>query len=57
MRGAPKEASYDAEHMRPMRRADGDSLTPRPADIPIILRILPTGERMEFNLPRAPVIT
>jgi SAM-dependent methyltransferase len=46
LREALRTASYDAEHMRPMLRADGDSLTPRPADIPIILRILPTGDRL-----------
>jgi len=39
-------AHYDTEHMRPMLRADGDSLTPRPADIPIIVRLLPKGERL-----------
>ena len=46
LREALKTASYDAAHMRPMLRANTDTLTPRPADIPIIVRLLPKGDRL-----------
>ena len=46
LRAALKTASYDAAHMRPMLRADTDTLTPRPADIPIIVRLLPKDDRL-----------
>lgn len=46
LREALRTASYDAAHMRPMLRADTDTLTPRPADIPIIVRLLPKGDRL-----------
>jgi SAM-dependent methyltransferase len=46
LREALRTASYDAAHMRPMLRADTDTLTPRPADIPIIVRLLPRDDRL-----------
>src|SRR5512132_2572894 len=38
-----RSAGYDAKRIRPMLRADSDSLTPRPSDVPIIARLLPKG--------------
>ena len=46
LREALRTASYDAAHMRPMLRANTDTLTPRPGDIPIIVRLLPKGDRL-----------
>jgi methylase of polypeptide subunit release factors len=41
---ALQSAGYDAKRIRPMLRADSESLTPRPADVPIIVRLLPNGD-------------
>jgi len=38
-----RSAGYDAKRIRPMLRTDSDSLTPRPSDVPIIVRLLPKG--------------
>ncbi|HET9808181.1 MAG TPA: hypothetical protein VFQ66_00700, partial [Candidatus Limnocylindria bacterium] len=46
LRMALRTAAYSADQMRPMLRADGDNLNPRPSDMPIILRLLPKGDRL-----------
>ncbi|MEP6695116.1 MAG: methyltransferase [Chloroflexota bacterium] len=45
-RSALASAKYDVEHMRPLLRAESNNITPRPTDIPIIVRMLPKGERL-----------
>ena len=50
LREALRSGGYEPQRMRPMLRADGDNLTPRPADIPIVLRLLPRGERLSALL-------
>ena len=46
LREALRSGGYEPQRIRPMLRADGDNLTPRPADIPIVTRLLPKGERL-----------
>ncbi len=46
LREALRSAGYDAKRIRPMLRADSDSLTPRPSDVPIIVRLLPKGDQL-----------
>jgi len=46
LREAFDSAHYDTAHIRPMLRADSDSLTPRAGDIPIVVRLLPKGDRL-----------
>ncbi len=46
LREAFSTAQYDAPHIRPMLRADSDNLTLRPADLPIIVRLLAKDERL-----------
>ena len=46
LRQALDSAHFDIAHIRPMLRADSDSLTPRADDIPIVVRLLPKGDRL-----------
>jgi SAM-dependent methyltransferase len=46
LRDALRSAGYEPEHMRPMLHAEGDNLQPREADIPVVLRLLPEGDRL-----------
>ena len=46
LREALRTGGYEPQRMRPMLRADSDNLTPRPADIPIVVRMLPKRERL-----------
>lgn len=39
-------ARYDADHIRPLLRADDDAYVPRATDLPVIERMLPKGERL-----------
>ncbi len=46
LREAVVSAAYDPEHMRVMLRAEGERLTPRPEDVPVLLRLLPQDDRL-----------
>jgi len=47
LRTALVSAEYDVAHVRPMLRGEGDAVAPRPADVSIIVRLLP--ERGRFT--------
>jgi SAM-dependent methyltransferase len=46
LREALVTGEYDFAHVRPLLRGEGDALGARPADIPIIERMLPAGRRL-----------
>src|SRR5260370_34717449 len=45
LREALVGGEYDVAHVRPMLRGEGDAVAPRPADISIIVRLLPERGR------------
>jgi len=44
LRTALSARGYDAQRLRSVLRAQGDNLTPRAADVPIVERLLPRGD-------------
>ncbi|HKC92056.1 MAG TPA: methyltransferase [Candidatus Limnocylindria bacterium] len=44
LRSALGSRGYDAQRLRTLLRAEGDNLTPRAGDIPIVERLLPRGD-------------
>ncbi len=45
-RQALRSASYHPDRMRVMLRAEGENVTPRPEDVPVVARLLPERDRL-----------
>ncbi len=46
LRTALRSAGYGPDRMQVMLRAESDNLTPRPEDVPVVLRLLPERDRL-----------
>ena len=45
-RQALRSASYEPDRMKVMLRAEGENVTPRPEDVPVVARLLPERDRL-----------